>query len=96
MVKAGKENTPASELTIPDFNILKDTIEANGKLIVNDETVVNASDANSVFNATGGGTDNRRGIGFYKYQDDSIDVSIRGDVIMNAALMKVTGTTRFL
>ena len=96
LVKAGENGSPAGELEIPDFKILKTlinddssvgtiNIEANGKLIVNVEKVVSANDPESIFSATGGDLDNRRGILFSKLEGNIVCPVIHGNVIMNKA-----------
>lgn len=90
LVKAGGVNQNAGELTIPNFNIINPLngsviIEANASLTEDNKAIVTKSDTKSVFNATGGDLDNRRGVGFFKYQDNSILAIIRGDVTMNKA-----------
>ena len=90
LVKAGGVSQSAGELTIPNFNIINPItggviIEANGSLTEGNKSIVTKSDTGSVFNATGGDLDNRRGVLFSKSQNNSVHVSIHGDVTMNKA-----------
>lgn len=89
LVKAAINGGTAAELTIPNFDIIAPTvgsvcIESNAILNEGNNKIVSESNTESIFNATGGDEDNRRGIRFYKLQD-SLTVSIRGDAKMNRA-----------
>jgi uncharacterized membrane protein YgcG len=95
LVKGGENASNPGKLTIPDFDIMSSNgsivVEANATLISDGKSIVSASDAESTFNATGGDTDNRRGVYFLQGDNDSLVVNLTGDVSMNRAF-KVNGT----